>query len=124
VDLAHGNVDILKVLYLPRPISSQVAESLCSGQPYVPVFRAGPWNIKKGVQWLLGRLGGYQVRWFVLEEKAPPDHSSKPLWSPANSELEEGIYHINAHAPECDALNEQTFWILVNIKPDSGSPIA
>jgi hypothetical protein len=124
VDLAHGNVDILKVLYLPRPISSQVAESLCSGQPYVPVFRAGPWNIKKGVQWLLGRLGGYQVRWFVLEEKAPPDHSSKPLWSPANSELEEGIYHINAHAPECDALNEQNFWILVNIKPDSGSPIA
>ena len=28
------------------------------------------------------------------------------------------------HAPECDAMNEQTFWVLTNIRPDSNSPIA
>lgn len=31
---------------------------------------------------------------------------------------------INVQAPECEARNEQTLRILVNIKPDSGTPIA
>ena len=124
VTMANGNVDVLKVLYLPRPMSFQAAEALCSGKAYIPVFRSGPWNIKKGVQWLLNHLGGYQLRWFALEEKTQAEHSSKPTWSPSRSELEEGIYHINAFAPECDALNEQTLWILLNIKPDSSTPIA
>ena len=42
---------------------------------------------------------------------------------PENDELAEGIRYINAHAPECDGLNEQTYWILTNIKADSGSPV-
>lgn len=124
VTLANGNVDVLKTLYLPRAMSFQATEALCSGKAYVPVFRSGPWNIKKGVQWLLNQMGGYQLRWRALEEKIQAEQSSKPTWSPSKSELEEGIYHINAVAPECDALNEQTLWILLSIKPDSGSPIA
>eukprot|EP00435_Cladocopium_sp_Y103_P055174 s234_g18.t1 len=44
--------------------------------------------------------------------------------SPSNAEIEEGILFIDAQAPECDAQNEQTLWILISIKPDSGTPIA
>ncbi|CAE7590672.1 unnamed protein product, partial [Symbiodinium pilosum] len=35
-----------------------------------------------------------------------------------------GIDFINSQAPEGDAQNEQTFWILCNIRHDSGSPIS
>ena len=52
------------------------------------------------------------------------DNAPKPSWSPSNSELEEGVMFINAQAPECDAKNEQTLWILISIKSDSGTPIA
>lgn len=119
-----GKVDVLKVIYTSRPISSQLATSICSGKAYVPVHRAGPWNVKKGIQWLLSQLGGYQLRWHSLEEKAAESVPSKPSWSPSNAELEEGVLFINARAPECDAQNEQTLWILINIKADSGTPIA
>ncbi|CAE7230311.1 unnamed protein product [Symbiodinium natans] len=34
-----------------------------------------------------------------------------------------GIEFINAHSPEGDALNEQTFWILSSIREGSGTPI-
>ena len=50
--------------------------------------------------------------------------TSKDKWNPPNIELEEGVAFINSHAPECDARNEQTLWILINIKTDSGTPIA
>ena len=122
-----GCMDVLKVLYFEEPLPYQQAVSLCSGQAYVPVFRAGPWNIKKGVQWLLGRLPGYQVRWQNLQEKAPEQlqrMNSQSSWSPPTEELAEGIAFINDNAPECDARNEQTFWILTNIKDSTNTPIS
>ena len=81
-----------------------------------------PWNVKKGVQWLLSRLGGYQLRWHTLREKEVA--KGPKSWAPSNSDLEEGVLYINSHAPDCDARNEQTLWILINIKVDSGTPIA
>ena len=81
VNLANGNIDILKALYLPRPMSFQGAEALCSGKAFVPVFRSGAWSIKKGVEWLLNHLGGSQLRWFALEEKTQAEPSSKSSWT-------------------------------------------
>ena len=60
----------------------------------------------------------------VCRDKTADDAPSKPSWSPSHAELEEGVLFSNAHAPECDAQNEQTLWILINIKSDSGTPIA
>lgn len=31
---------------------------------------------------------------------------------------------INSFAPKCDARNEQTLWVLINIMADSGTPIS
>lgn len=124
VTKANGNLDVVKVVYLPRPVNFQMASSICSAGAFVPVHRPGPWNVKKGVQWLLSQLGGHQLRWHTLLEKSEAEKAPKPTWSPANAELEEGILFINSHAPECDAQNEQTLWILINIKAESGTPIA
>ena len=126
-ELQNGSFDVLKVLYLTQPISLQTAKALCSGNAFVPVFRPGPWNSKKAIQWLLSRLGGYQVRWHALQEKTAAEAQSQsdtPKWNPATHELEEGVALINEHAPDCDGRNEQALWILISIKADSGTPIA
>lgn len=44
-------------------------------------------------------------------------------WAPEDEELRKGIDFINSQAPEGDALNEQTFWILSSIREQSGTPI-
>ena len=110
-DLGGGQVSILKV-GLPPPSSDLSGGQLfVCRDAFVPVFRAGPWNIKKGIQYLLTCMGGYQVRWHALEEKqlAANAPSSNPKWNPSNHEIQEGVDFINTYAPECDARNEQTF---------------
>ena len=124
-----GFVSVLKVIYLERPVPTNVALKLCNGQAHVPVHRHGPWTVKKGLQQALNQVAGVHVRWHVLEDKGDKQgqklpRSTSSQWSPENDELAEGIRYINAHAPECDGLNEQTYWILTNIKADSGSPVA
>eukprot|EP00438_Fugacium_kawagutii_P018364 Skav210909 [mRNA] locus=scaffold15:130393:132312:+ [translate_table: standard] len=123
-DLGNGQVNIMKALYMGRAVNFQVANSVVSGAGFVPVHRPGPWAVKKAVQWLLSKLGGHQVRWHSLQEKSAGSVVATPKWNPSNQELEEGVDFINAHAPECDARNEQTLWILINTKADSGTPIA
>ena len=61
IDFIHvskddGKVDVLKVIYTSRSISSQLASSFCSRKVYLPVHRAGPWNVKKATQWLLSLI--------------------------------------------------------------------
>ena len=86
-----GRASIMKVLYIPRRISFQAATALCAGKAL---------NIKKGVQWLLSRLGGYQLQWHTIQEKAPTSslaQTSKRC--PSNQELEEGINFIMTMRP-------------------------
>ncbi|CAE7237146.1 unnamed protein product [Symbiodinium sp. CCMP2592] len=121
-NMSDGCWNVIKVIYLEKSISSAAALSMCSGKPFVPVFRNGPHAIKKAFQWALARVRGHHVHWHKLEDKSQDTlhKSSSNLWSPENDELAEGIRYINTFAPDCDALNQQTYWILTNIKPDSG----
>ena len=121
-----GCMNVLKVIYLEKSLSSNAAISMCSGKPFVPVFRSGPHGVKKALQWVLARVSGHHVQWHALDNKSQGalQKSTSTTWSVENDDLADGIRFINTFAPECDALNEQTFWILTNIKPDSGTPVA
>ena len=121
-----GFVSVLKIIYFEKPVPTNIALKLCSGHAHVPVFRQGPWTVKKGIQRALSKVAGSHVRWHVLEDKHEQrlQRSASAQWSPEDDELSAGIRYINEHAPECDGLNEQTYWILTNIKTDSGSPVA
>ena len=121
-----GCMNVLKILYLEKTVPSKAGISFCSGTPLVPVFRNGPHAVKKALQWALDRVRGHHVHWHSLQDKSSGSltRSTSTTWSPETDDLSEGIRFINLHAPECDARNEQTFWILTHIRPDSGSPIA
>ena len=45
-------------------------------------------------------------------------------WAPDDDELLKGVGYINRKAPDQDDENQQYVWILTQIRPDSGSPIA
>ena len=124
-NLGDGLVDVVKIVHFDKAISAPTAAALCRGQGFAPVFRPGPWAVKKAVQWLLNRLPGYHVRWSSLEPKPETVRKSQSqTWSTDDDNLAEGIRFINKNAPECDAQNEQTYWVLTCIKPDSGTPVA
>ena len=123
--LGDGLVDVVKIVHFDKAISAPTAAALCRGQGFAPVFRPGSWAVKKAVQWLLNRLPGYHVRWSSLEPKPETVRKSQSqTWSTDDDNLAEGIRFINKNAPECDAQNEQTYWVLTCIKPDSGTPVA
>ena len=59
-------------------------------------------------------------------KKKPPPPAVRPNGAHPIKNLKKGLAagFINAYAPECDARNEQTLWILVNIKAEQWHPIA
>ena len=124
----HGDglCDILKIYHFPDKLATRVATRHCSGEVFVPVFRQGPWAVKKATQSLVDRLPGYHIMWQSLSSRETPGMQRKGSnqWSPDIEQLREGVEYINKECPECDAKNEQYLWVLSNIKEDSGSPIA
>ena len=100
-----------------------------SGDAYVPVFREGPWAVKKSLQSLIDRLPGFHIDQASVNACAGLAANGlargrSHTWSVPNAELHEGKDYINERCPPCDANSEQYIWILENIKEDSGSPIA
>ena len=91
---------------------------------WTPAYRDGPWTWKKAISSLIDRLPGHHVCWWSLEKKDKGTSSKESTWGPDDSELLAGVQYINSNAPEDDSENQQYLWILLNIRPDSGSPIS
>ena len=72
---------------------------------------------------VIDRFPGHHVRWWSLEAK-DKSSSKESTWGPDDNELLRGVTYVNQNAPEDDSENQQYLWILLNIRPDSGSPIA
>ena len=100
----------------------------CAGTLYALVHRPGPWALKKALFSLIDRLPGFHVSWFAsdnaCDKPVAPRSSQSSQWAPADEEVLAGIQYINENAPECDSESQQYYWILRNIKEDSGSPIS
>ena len=123
-NLEDGAMNIIKMFHFPEKVGINHARKLCTGTLYVPVFRPGPWALRKAIQHMIQRIPGYRVLWNNVSEKVSVHRASSAQWAPEDDALRAGIDFINQHAPEGDALNEQTFWILSNVREGSGSPIA
>ena len=114
-----GTMDVLRIL----KVNAKEAQDLCTGRCLFPFFRPGPWAWTRAMHSLLNRLPGHHVVWWSLETKEAKK-STAPQWAPAEDELRKRVSFVNRNAPEDDTENQQYLWILTNIRPDSGSPIA
>ena len=116
-------MDVVRVLKFPVRIAGKDAKGFCTGRALLPAYRDGPWTWKKAVCSIIDRFPGHHVRWWSLEAK-DKSSSKESTWGPDDNELLRGVTYVNQHAPEDDSENQQYLWILLNIRPDSGSPIA
>ncbi|CAE7375377.1 unnamed protein product [Symbiodinium sp. CCMP2592] len=126
-NLQDGTMNIIKMFHFPEKVGMPHAKKICTGDVYIPVYKAesGPHSVRKAIQHLLQRLPGFRVLWNNVSEKQPGIRRAQTAqWAPEDEELRRGIDYINDNAPEGDARNEQTFWILSNIREGSGSPIS
>ena len=125
-NLQDGRLDVLKVIYFQSPLPTRLASGYTAGQPFTPLFRNGPWAVKKAIQSLMDKMKGTQVRWWVVtkQQSQPLQRSASSSWSTTDESLLAGIEYINNHAPDCDSKNEQTFWILSNTREDADTPIS
>ncbi|CAE7490275.1 unnamed protein product [Symbiodinium sp. CCMP2592] len=120
------SMNVVKIFHFSEKIAINHALKLCSGDAFIPsVYRPGPWGVKKTVQFLLQCLPGYRILWNSVGEKPTNLRKAQSSqWAPEDEALRHGIDYINANAPEGDALNEQTFWILCSIREGSDTLIA
>ena len=126
-NMEDGTLQVLKMLHFQDKIAPKDAVQYCGGTPYALVFRPGPWAVKKAVLSLIGRLPGFNLSWFSLDKVAvekPIRRAQSSQWAPPEDELLTCIQYINENVPECDSQNQQYYWVLYNIKDDSGSPIS
>ena len=119
-----GTVTVVKVFYFEKSTSVKRAKEYCTGQAYAPVFREGPWAVKKALQTLLDRVTGFHISWARVAEKPALKRGGSSNWEVEDDDLDRGIAFINKWAPEDNDMNQQWLFIEKNIKPGSGSPIA
>ena len=122
-----GTMLVVKTYLFDKSKNLKDVMPLVRGMAYVPVYRKGPWAVKKAIQSLMDRIPGYHVAWSTVTERSQGGlkrKGSAERWNPPTDELAAGIEYINKNSPGDDALNEQFLWILENIKDESGSPVA
>ena len=124
-----GVLDILRVMSFTGKVPTKQARACCTGSAVVPAFRQGPWTWVKAVHYLMDMLPGHHVVWWRLSQAQggqgiQRSSSSQQQWCPEDEELLAGVEYINKKAPDQDDENQQYVWILRQIRPDSGTPIA
>ena len=126
-NMEDGVLDLLRILSFPAKTQTKQARAWCTGIALVPAFRQGPWTWVKAVHYLIDMLPGHHVVWWQLSHSPRSiqrSSSSQQQWAPDDDELLKGVDYINRKAPDQDDENQQYVWILTQIRPDSGSPIA
>ena len=91
-NLEDGTMTVLKILHFADKFAVSSRLELCAGNAYIPVFRQGPWALRKAIQHLLERLPGYRLLWnHVVQKQQSIQRSSSSQWTPDVEALKAGI---------------------------------
>ena len=119
---ADGSKTVLKKFTVEseQPLAVARAVHILKGDGHVPVFRPGPWGVKKATQVLLERAKGHFVFWEQVEQPSAKKKGKLDAaegWQPTEKELEKGIKLIEKGDEGYEACpetggNEQLLWVL------------
>jgi hypothetical protein len=119
-----GTMDVIKIITFDRPAKIGEATALFDGDVMVPVWRDGPWAVKKAFQVLKERIEGHHVSWASVTAKAVVQRTRSSNWEVSDDEIEAGAAFIRAECPTTEDESEMTKWVWKKINPKSDSPIA
>ena len=122
-----GTMDIVKTLLFEKPVHITVAKKVLPGEMMVPVYRPGPWAVKKAYHALLDRVPGYHVSWASVTPRSQGlqrSRSASSVWTATDDEIDAGTDFIIQFCPVDEAESAMTTWIWKKIRSESGTPIA
>ena len=125
VNNEDGTLTTMKVYYFEGSDSPTLRQlnGVVRGVGYVPVAKAGPWGLKKGLQHLMDRILGFHVDRFSLVPRSAGRRQDSG-WTVDRTARREGVEFVNQNCPEENDKNQQWLWIQESIEADSGTPIA
>ena len=127
----NGNISVLKHMYSPDvKLTKACLEFLCYGTPYVLKWQGHAQNFRKGFQWFLEQLGGWQCRQYALTHMLPchqprPDSSKGGSYMSNLSEeaVDKGFAFIEEEAGRLGTEWKGVQWTTKNLNTNSESPI-
>ena len=64
-DVEASAMNVHKIFHFAEKFAVCRGLELCTGNAYIPVFRQGPWALRKAIQHLLERLPGCRLLWIT-----------------------------------------------------------
>jgi len=121
-----GTMDVIQTIIFREPFELKDAHTLISGDYFIPIWRPGPWAVKKAFHSLLEKVLGLHVSWASVKPKLAnqPRRSQSHEFNATDDEIDEGKKFILTYCPMDEAESDLTTWIWKNVKTDSGTPIA
>ncbi|CAE7187633.1 unnamed protein product [Symbiodinium necroappetens] len=127
----NGNISVLRHMYSPDvKLTKACLESLCYGTPYVLKWQGHAQNFRKGFQWFLQQLGGWQCRQYALTHMLPchqprQDSSKGGSYMSNLSEkaVDKGFAFIEEEAGRLGTEWKGVQWTTKNLNTNSESPI-
>ncbi|CAE7519037.1 unnamed protein product [Symbiodinium sp. CCMP2592] len=127
----NANVSVLKHMYSPdTKLTKACLECLCYGTPYVLKWQGHAQNFRRGFQWFLEQLGGWQCRHHALTHMLPchqprPDGSKSGSYMANLSEeaVDKSFAFIEEEASRLGTEWKRVQWMTKNLNTNPESPI-
>ena len=130
LDQSNGKVTIMKHMYSPdMKLGKEQVHQLCHGTPYSLKWQGHAMNFRKGFQWFLEQLGGWQCRQYALSHvmtcQKDRGEGSKGfhLSELTEEEVDKGFAFIQEEAGNLASEWKRVQWITKNLHINSDSPI-
>ena len=119
-----GAATAISVIIFGEPKPLKDVKDLVAGDVLIPVYRPGPWAVKKAFFYLFGKIPGFHVSWASVEREQKLKRVCSADWDPEDDEIDAAVKFVHKFCPVDEADSQMTTWIWKNIKPSSTSCLA
>ena len=105
----NGNHTVVKMFHLSKLVKVKAADAMCYGKPYMFNWHGEVRVMKKCIQFMFERLGGFQCRQHSLR----PAEEGKPEAERTQEEWDFGFDFIEKQGPRDHTRNRQLRWVTI-----------
>ena len=104
---------VLKHIIFPNLVKSEFMKSLTFGECHMVAWQGNAKNTKKALQYMLEKMGGFQVQGYTLQPAsgANPEGKANFYTGLSEQDIDDGFDFIENHGPRTHHSNTQLRWI-------------
>lgn len=111
---SDGQHFLMKHIFLSDRVKGEFGSSLCYGEPRMLDWHGNAKNLKKSVQYMLEKMGGFQVQSFILQASvgsAGGEAKGSFFQGMTEDDIDQGFNFIEKYGPHSHHSNTQLRWI-------------